>query len=105
MNARPGAVGIGPHNRIGARNLDAGHATGQIAVVSQDREVAVDPAVEFEIDQDLVHRCVPDALADSEGRSMEPVGAGEGSCECIDESETPVVVPMPIDLDLLTGLS
>src|SRR5437868_8044362 len=73
--ARGCAEGVATEDGIVERYRPAATLRRLVAVLAQSREVVVNPAHEFQVDEQLIHRRVADALADSESRAVNLIRA------------------------------
>ena len=63
------------------------------------RQIAVDPAEQLQVHEQLVHRRVADALADAERAGVHAVRAGLERPQRVRHAEAAILVPVPVDLD------
>ena len=69
-------------------------------VFTEQGQVIVDGAHQLQVHQSLVQWCVARALTKTEGRAMNNVCTGLDGSEVVRNTETTVLVPVPVDLDL-----
>src|SRR5215217_2767340 len=68
-----------------------------LAVLTETREILIDPTEQFEIYKQLVQRRVADALAHSERGAMHLIGAGLNCCQRIDHTKPAILVAVPVE--------
>src|SRR5262249_24690092 len=103
VNAGRRSEGVAPYDGIGDRDWDTGGAACSLAIAHQVGKVVVDVTHQLQVDQELVHRRVADALADTQRGPVEPVRAGFECRYCVDDSEASVLVAVPVYLNVLAA--
>src|SRR5687767_8454186 len=93
------AEGVAAEDGVVERYRPAAAFGRLLAVVAQAREVVVYPAQQPEVDEQLVHRRVADALADAERGAVDLVGAALDGRDGVDDAEAPILVPVPVEAD------
>src|SRR5262249_36845682 len=97
MNACGGAEGIATKDGVVVRKGPAASVRGSTTILAQARKIVINPPHQFEIDQQLIERRIANALADSQGGTMDLVSATFDRCDRIDNSQAAVLMTVPIE--------
>ena len=70
----------------------------------QRAQIVVDDPEELEVHEQLIQRCIAAPLPDPQRRRLQAVGAVLQRDNGVDQREPPVVMTVPVDLDVLSRL-
>ena len=104
MNAGRRAEGVAPEDGVVERYRPAATLGSLLAILAQARQVVVNPAHELQVDEQLIHRRVADALADAQGRAVNLIRAALDGRNRVDDAEAAVLMPVPVKSDALALL-
>src|ERR1700681_791012 len=104
MHTGRSAKRITAKDRVIERNGPMASLSSFVAVFTQADQIIFNPAQEFQINQQLIHRGVADSLSHAERRPMYLICASFNSRDGIDDSQTAVLMPVPVKPDLFALL-
>src|SRR5260221_11624303 len=104
VDARRRSKGIVTDERVVERHVPVQGAGDGLAILDELREVAVRRKLpqEAQVEQDELHRGIPHAFADAERGAVDTIRPELERPEGVLERQTAIVVPVPVDADVLT---
>ena len=100
MDASRGTKRVLAENRVIRRDRHPRPLGDDLAHFAQLPQVCVDPPQQAEVHQQQIEVRVADALAQAERATVDPVGAGNGRLDGIDDAEAAIAVAVPVEADV-----
>lgn len=100
MHARAGQESVVAKDGVVVRDGHAQMLGASAHVVAEATQVAVDPAQQFEVGEQQIHRRVAGTFADAQGRTVHFIDSGFHRGHAVREVQIAIAVSVPVDADI-----
>ena len=100
MDAGRSTKSVAAENRIVVGNVPTASLRRGPTILAQPRQIILDPAHQFQVHQQLIHRRVAHPLANAKRGAVDLIGAALDGSYRINHAEAAILVAVPVKTDV-----